>query len=160
LLGCQASAVGSDPGGFLIVSEFLSWRNLRGFSEGNAIARGQQVPNPKASVDRRSLESYLRWMIGGCNRGYLRTESEAYRDETNSSAILLRGRHRLGRVFCNNVTTQARQEIRTRCGLTSEAYGSAWENRNLRSIDTYRSCTKGLQKTAYLHLGNSELKYM
>jgi hypothetical protein len=42
----------------------------------------------------------------------------------------------------------------------SEAYGSAWENRNLRSIDTYRSCTKGLQKTAYLHLGNSELKYM
>jgi hypothetical protein len=35
----------------------------------------------------------------------------------------------------------------------SEAYGSAWENRNLGSIDTYRSCTKGLQKTAYLHLG-------
>jgi hypothetical protein len=98
-------------------------------------------------------------MIGGCNRGYLGTESEAYRDETNSSAILLRGRHRLGRVFCNNVTTQARQEIRTRCGLTSEAYGSAWENRNLRSIDTYRSCTKGLQKTAYLHLENSLLKY-
>jgi hypothetical protein len=42
----------------------------------------------------------------------------------------------------------------------SEAYGSAWENRNLRSIDTYRSCMKGLQKTAYLHVGNSELKYM
>jgi hypothetical protein len=91
----QASAVGSDPGGFLIVSEFLSWRNLRGFSEGNAIARGQQVPNPKASVDRRSMESYLRWMIGGGNRVDLGTESEAYRDETNSSAILLRGRHQL-----------------------------------------------------------------
>jgi hypothetical protein len=58
------------------------------------------------------------------------------------------------------VTTQARQEIRTRCGLTSEAYGSAWENRNLRSIDTYRSCTKGLQKIAYLRQGNSELIYM
>jgi hypothetical protein len=57
------------------------------------------------------------------------------------------------------VTTQARQEIRTRCGLTSEAYGSAWENPNLRSIDTYRSCTKGLQKTAYLHPENSLLKY-
>ncbi|KAF1945255.1 hypothetical protein EJ02DRAFT_51137 [Clathrospora elynae] len=42
----------------------------------------------------------------------------------------------------------------------SEAYGSAWENRNLRSIDTYRSCTKGLQKTAYIHLGNGKLKYM
>jgi hypothetical protein len=42
----------------------------------------------------------------------------------------------------------------------SEAYGSAWENHNLRSIDTYRSCTKGLQKTAYLHLGNSRLKYI
>jgi hypothetical protein len=56
--------------------------------------------------------------------------------------------------------TQARQEIRTRCGLTSEAYGSAWENRNLRLINTYRSCTKGLQKTAYLHLGNGKLKYM
>jgi hypothetical protein len=57
------------------------------------------------------------------------------------------------------VTTQARQEIRTRRGLTLEAYGSAWENRNLRLINTYRSCTKGLQKTAYLHLGNSLLKY-
>jgi hypothetical protein len=41
----------------------------------------------------------------------------------------------------------------------SEAYGSAWENRNLRSIDTYRSCTKGLQKTVYLHLGNCNVKY-
>ena len=59
-MGCQASAVVSDSGGFLIVSEFLSWRSLRGFSEGIAIAEGQQVPNPKASVDRRSLESYLR----------------------------------------------------------------------------------------------------
>jgi hypothetical protein len=29
----------------------------------------------------------------------------------------------------------------------SEAYGSAWENRNLGSIDTYRSCTKGLLAT-------------
>jgi hypothetical protein len=59
-----------------------------------------------------------------------------------------------------SVTTQARQEIRTQCGLTSEAYGSAWENHNLRLINTYRSCTKGLQETACLHLGNSELKYM
>jgi hypothetical protein len=41
----------------------------------------------------------------------------------------------------------------------SEAYGSAWENRNLGSIDTYRSCTKGLQKTAYLHLGDCNVKY-
>jgi hypothetical protein len=41
----------------------------------------------------------------------------------------------------------------------SEAYGSAWENRNLRSIDTYRSCTQGLQKTAYLHLGDCNVKY-
>jgi hypothetical protein len=41
----------------------------------------------------------------------------------------------------------------------SEAYGSAWENRNLGSIDTYRSCTKGLQKTAYLHLGGCNVKY-
>jgi hypothetical protein len=41
----------------------------------------------------------------------------------------------------------------------SEAYGSAWENRNLRSIDTYRSCMKGLQKTAYLHLGDCNVKY-
>jgi hypothetical protein len=41
----------------------------------------------------------------------------------------------------------------------SEAYGSAWENRNLGSIDTYRSCTKGLQKTAYLHLGDYNVKY-
>jgi hypothetical protein len=41
----------------------------------------------------------------------------------------------------------------------SEAYGSAWENRNLRSIDTYRSCTKGLQETAYLHLGDCNVKY-
>jgi hypothetical protein len=41
-----------------------------------------------------------------------------------------------------------------------EAYGSAWENHNLRSIDTYRSCTRGLQKTAYLHLRNIRLKYM
>jgi hypothetical protein len=41
----------------------------------------------------------------------------------------------------------------------SEAYGSAWENRNLRSIDTYRSCTQGLQKTAYLHLGDCNIKY-
>jgi hypothetical protein len=41
----------------------------------------------------------------------------------------------------------------------SEAYGSAWENRNLRSIDTYRSCTKGLQKAAYLHLGDCNVKY-
>jgi hypothetical protein len=59
--------------------------------------------------------------------------------------------------YCNDagVTMQARQEIRTQGGLTSEAYRSAWENRNLRLIDTYRSCTKGLQKTAYLHLGNS-----
>jgi hypothetical protein len=60
LVGFQTSAVVSDSGGLLIVSEFLSWRNLRGFSEGNAIAEGQQIPNPKASVDRRSLESYLR----------------------------------------------------------------------------------------------------
>jgi hypothetical protein len=58
------------------------------------------------------------------------------------------------------VTTQARQEIRTRCSLTLEVYRSAWENRNLRLINTYRSCTKGLQKTAYLHLGNSKLKYI
>jgi hypothetical protein len=78
LVGFQTSMVGSDSGGLLIVSEFLSWRNLRSFSEGNAIARGQQVPNPKASVNRRLLESYLRWMISGCNRVYLRTESEAY----------------------------------------------------------------------------------
>jgi hypothetical protein len=42
----------------------------------------------------------------------------------------------------------------------SEAYGSAWKNCNLRSIDTYRSCTKGLQKTAYLNLGNRKIKYM
>ena len=96
VVGCQTSTVGFDSDRFLVVSEFLPWHTLRGFSEGNAIARGQQVPNPKASVDRRSLESYLRWMIGGGNRVYLRTESEAYRDETNSSAILLRGRHRLG----------------------------------------------------------------
>jgi hypothetical protein len=41
----------------------------------------------------------------------------------------------------------------------SEAYGSAWENHNLGSIDTYRSCTKGLQKTAYLHLGDCNVKY-
>jgi hypothetical protein len=41
----------------------------------------------------------------------------------------------------------------------SEACGSAWENRNLRSVDTYRSCTKGLQKTAYLHLGDCNVKY-
>jgi hypothetical protein len=41
----------------------------------------------------------------------------------------------------------------------SEAYGSAWENRNLGSIDTYRSCTKGLQETAYLHLGDCNVKY-
>jgi hypothetical protein len=41
----------------------------------------------------------------------------------------------------------------------SEAYGSAWENRNLGSIDTYRSCKKGLQKTAYLHLGDCNVKY-
>jgi hypothetical protein len=41
----------------------------------------------------------------------------------------------------------------------SEAYESAWENRNLESIDTYRSCTKGLQKTAYLHLGDCNVKY-
>jgi hypothetical protein len=41
----------------------------------------------------------------------------------------------------------------------SEAYGSAWENRNLRSIDTYRSCTQGLQKPAYLHLGDCNVKY-
>jgi hypothetical protein len=41
----------------------------------------------------------------------------------------------------------------------SEAYGSAWENRNLGSIDTYMSCTKGLQKTAYLHLGDCNVKY-
>jgi hypothetical protein len=41
----------------------------------------------------------------------------------------------------------------------SEAYGSAWESRNLGSIDTYRSCTKGLQKTAYLHLGDCNVKY-
>jgi hypothetical protein len=41
----------------------------------------------------------------------------------------------------------------------SEAYGSVWENRNLGSIDTYRSCTKGLQKTAYLHLGDCNVKY-
>jgi hypothetical protein len=41
----------------------------------------------------------------------------------------------------------------------SEAYGSARENRNLESIDTYRSCTKGLQKTAYLHLGDYNVKY-
>jgi 2-succinyl-5-enolpyruvyl-6-hydroxy-3-cyclohexene-1-carboxylate synthase len=42
----------------------------------------------------------------------------------------------------------------------SEAYVSVWENRSLRSIDTYRSCTKGLQKTAYLHLGNCNVKYI
>jgi hypothetical protein len=41
----------------------------------------------------------------------------------------------------------------------SEAYGSAWENHNLGSIDIYRSCTKGLQKTAYLHLGDCNVKY-
>jgi hypothetical protein len=41
----------------------------------------------------------------------------------------------------------------------SEANGSAWENRNLGSIDTYRSCTIRLQKTAYLHLENSLPKY-
>jgi hypothetical protein len=41
----------------------------------------------------------------------------------------------------------------------SEAYGSAWENCNLRSIDTYRSCTKGLQRTAYLHLEDCNVKY-
>jgi hypothetical protein len=41
----------------------------------------------------------------------------------------------------------------------SEAYGSAWENRTLGSIDTYRSCTKGLQKTAYLHLEGCNVKY-
>jgi hypothetical protein len=41
----------------------------------------------------------------------------------------------------------------------SEAYGSAWENRNLGSIDAYRSCTKELQKTAYLHLGDCNVKY-
>jgi hypothetical protein len=29
----------------------------------------------------------------------------------------------------------------------SEAYGSAWENRNLGSIDTYRSCTKGFVRS-------------
>jgi hypothetical protein len=33
-------------------------------------------------------------------------------------------------------------------------------SQTVTSIDTYRSCTKGVQKTAYLHLGNSELKYM
>jgi hypothetical protein len=41
----------------------------------------------------------------------------------------------------------------------SEAYESAWENHNLRSIDTYRSYTKELQKTAYLHLGDCDVKY-
>jgi hypothetical protein len=41
----------------------------------------------------------------------------------------------------------------------SEAYESAWENCNLGSIDTYRSCMKGLQKTAYLHLGDCNVKY-
>jgi hypothetical protein len=41
----------------------------------------------------------------------------------------------------------------------SEAYESVWENRNLGSIDTYRSCTKGLQKTAYLHLGGCHVRY-
>jgi hypothetical protein len=59
LVGFQTSAVVSDSDGLLIVSEFLSWRNLRGFSKGNAIAEGQQIPNPEPSVDRRSLESYL-----------------------------------------------------------------------------------------------------
>jgi hypothetical protein len=60
LVRFQTSVVVSDSGGLLIVSEFLSWRNLRDFSKGNAIAEGQQIPNPKASVDRRLLESYLR----------------------------------------------------------------------------------------------------
>jgi hypothetical protein len=41
----------------------------------------------------------------------------------------------------------------------SEAYGSAWKNCNLGSIDTYRSCMKGLQKTAYPHLGEYNIKY-
>ncbi|KAF1940830.1 hypothetical protein EJ02DRAFT_222485 [Clathrospora elynae] len=62
-------------------------------------------------------------MIGGCNRVNLGSESEAYRDKTNSSAILLRGHHRLGRVFCNNVTTQARQQIRIWRGLTQRHIG-------------------------------------
>jgi hypothetical protein len=59
-VGFQTLAVVSDSGGLLIVSEFLSWCNLHGFSEGNAIAEGQQIPNSKAPVDRRLLESYLR----------------------------------------------------------------------------------------------------
>jgi hypothetical protein len=74
-------------------------------------------------VDRRSLESYLRWMIVGYNRVNLRIESEVYRDETNSNAILLRGRHRLEQVFCNNVMTQARQEIRIWRGFTQRHMG-------------------------------------
>jgi hypothetical protein len=41
----------------------------------------------------------------------------------------------------------------------SEAYGCAWENCNLRSNDTYRSCMKELQKSAYLHLGDCNVKY-
>jgi hypothetical protein len=60
-------------------------------------------------------------------------------------------------VAMSDVTTQARQE--DLAWSHSEAYGSAWENSNLRSIDTYRSCTKGLQKTAYLHLGDCHVKY-
>jgi hypothetical protein len=60
-------------------------------------------------------------------------------------------------VAMSDVTTQARQE--DLAWSHSEAFGSAWENRNLRSIDTYRSCTKGLQKTAYLPLGDCHVKY-
>jgi hypothetical protein len=58
-----------------------------------------------------------------------------------------------------HVTTQARQEIRIWRGLAQRHMGVRGRNRNLRSIDTYRSCTKGLQKTAYLHLGDCNIKY-
>jgi hypothetical protein len=59
-------------------------------------------------------------------------------------------------VFCNNAGKARDPNL---AWSHSEAYGSAWENRNLRSIDIYRSCTKGLQKTAYLHLGDCNVKY-
>jgi hypothetical protein len=52
--------------------------------------------------------------------------------------------------WCNNASKTRDPNL---AWSHSEVYGSAWENRNLGSIDTYRSCTKGLQKTAYLHLG-------
>jgi hypothetical protein len=80
----------------------------------------------------------------------------SHSDSSSSNSLCSTFAFKLSLVWCNDACKTRDLDL---VWSYSEAYGSALKNCNLRSIDTYRSCTKGLQKTAYLHLGDCNVKY-